>query len=62
VTAERGKFFESPHALYLTATVHPSSLLRLTGEGERLREYGRFVADLKAVVEKLHEIGQRSAR
>jgi uracil-DNA glycosylase len=57
VTAERGKFFESPWAPYLTATVHPSSLLRLTGEGERLREYDRFVADLKAIGEKLREIG-----
>jgi len=58
VTAERGKFFETPWAPYLTATVHPSSLLRLTGEGERLREYGRFVADLEAIGGKLREIRQ----
>jgi len=38
--------------------VHPSSLLRLTGEEERHREYARFVADLEAVAAKLREIGR----
>ena len=53
VTEERGKFFESRWGPYVTATVHPSSLLRITVEEERLREFGRFVADLKAIGEKL---------
>jgi len=53
VTEERGKFFESGWGPYVTATVHPSSLLRITVEEERLREFGRFVADLKAIGEKL---------
>jgi uracil-DNA glycosylase family protein len=57
VTAERGKFFESPWAPYLTATVHPSSLLRMTDETERHREYSRFVADLQAIGRKLREVG-----
>jgi hypothetical protein len=39
------------------ATVHPSSLLRITNESERLREYQHLVADLKAVASKLREIG-----
>jgi uracil-DNA glycosylase len=56
VTADRGKFFESRWAPYLTATVHPSSLLRLTGEEERHREYARFVGDLEAIATKLREI------
>jgi uracil-DNA glycosylase family protein len=56
VTADRGKFFESPWARYLTTTVHPSSLLRITEEAERRREYERFVADLKGIGEKLREI------
>jgi len=57
VTADRGKFFESRWAPYLTATAHPSSLLRLTGAEERRREYARFVADLKAIAAKLRAIG-----
>jgi DNA polymerase len=57
VTADRGKFFESPWTGHLMATVNPSSLLRITNESERLREYQHLVADLKAVASKLREIG-----
>jgi uracil-DNA glycosylase family protein len=57
VTADRGKFFESPWHSQLMATVHPSSLLRITDEADRHREYQRFVVDLKGVGEKLREIG-----
>jgi DNA polymerase len=61
VTVDRGKFFESSLGPYLVATVHPSSLLRITQEDERHREYGRFVKDLEAIGAKLREIGPRSA-
>src|SRR5260370_24494551 len=47
VTADRGKVFESPWSRYLVATVHPSSLLRITEEADRRSEYERFVADLR---------------
>jgi DNA polymerase len=60
VTADRGKFFESRWAPYITATVHPSSLLRITEEADRHREYQRFVQDLERVSEKLRQIGSRS--
>jgi uracil-DNA glycosylase family protein len=53
VTADRGKFFESSWGAQLMATVHPSSLLRITEEVDRRREYDRFVVDLKGVAEKL---------
>jgi|SRR5215471_16901805 len=53
VTTDRGKFFESRWARALMATAHPSSLLRITDEAERTREYERFVADLRTVGEKL---------
>jgi uracil-DNA glycosylase family protein len=56
VTTDRGKFFESPWNAQLMATVHPSSLLRITDESDRRREYQRLVVDLKGVAEKLHEI------
>jgi DNA polymerase len=49
VTEERGKFFDSPWAPCLMATVHPSSLLRLRDKGEREREYARFVEDLRGL-------------
>jgi len=55
VTADRGKFFEMAWGS-LTATVHPSSLLRIKDEDERRSEYERFVRDLAAVAEKLREI------
>lgn len=55
VTADRGKFFEGPWTGYLMATVHPSSLLRITDESDRSREYQRFVVDLKGIAAKLRE-------
>src|SRR5437016_3857821 len=57
VTADRGKFFESRWTPYLTATVHPSSLLRIRVEADRNREYQRFVSDLEGIGKKLIEIG-----
>jgi uracil-DNA glycosylase len=55
VTADRGKFFEGHWTGYLMATVHPSSLLRITDESDRNREYQRFVVDLKGIAAKLRE-------
>jgi len=55
VTADRGKFFDTPWGS-LTATVHPSSLLRIKEEDERRSEYQRFVQDLESVAGKLREI------
>jgi uracil-DNA glycosylase len=60
VTAERGKFLETRWAPYLMATVHPSSLLRITDETDRRREYGFFVEDLEGIGKKLREIGSRA--
>ncbi|HTM51509.1 MAG TPA: UdgX family uracil-DNA binding protein [Bryobacteraceae bacterium] len=53
VTAERGKFFETRWGPFLTATVHPSSLLRLRDSGERRQEYSRFVQDLRGIRARL---------
>jgi uracil-DNA glycosylase family protein len=57
VTVDRGKFFEGPGTAQLMATVHPSSLLRITEESERHREYQRFVVDLKGIAAKLRDVG-----
>ena len=52
VTQHRGELVESPLAEFVTATVHPSSILR--GEPEdREREFSAFVDDLRVVAELL---------
>lgn len=50
---ERGHFFDHPMAKTVTATVHPSSILRLPDADRRHVEYEAFVSDLKAVRSKL---------
>ena len=54
VTQHRGEQISSPLAVYVVATVHPSSILRAPDEESRRNETERFVADLK-VVAKLME-------
>jgi uracil-DNA glycosylase len=49
VTQHRGEFVDSEFAPYLTATVHPSSILRAPDEQARHEELVRFIADLKKV-------------
>lgn len=49
VTQQRGTFVESPLAPLVTATVHPSSILRAPDEDSRRQEMSEFVTDLKKV-------------
>jgi DNA polymerase len=49
VSKQRGEFFESPLAPAVTATVHPSSILRAPDEQSRRLEMRRFIDDLKKV-------------
>jgi DNA polymerase len=53
VTRMRGQFVESPLAPRVTATVHPSSILRAPDEDARRQEMRQFVADLKNVAREL---------
>jgi uracil-DNA glycosylase family protein len=46
---ERGKFFAYPLAESVTATVHPSSILRAVDAEQRRAAYQAFVSDLKEV-------------
>src|SRR5437660_7679821 len=55
VTRQRGKVLSSKFAPKVLATVHPSSLLRQPDEESRLREYKRFVLDLRAAVRAARE-------
>jgi len=55
VTRCRGQFVESDLAPLVTATVHPSSILRARSDAERKQAYEAFVADLHLVASRLHE-------
>jgi DNA polymerase len=53
VSVQRGTFVPSHLASRVTATVHPSSILRAPDEDARRAEMERFVADLAAVAREL---------
>jgi uracil-DNA glycosylase len=53
VSQQRGQFVESPLAPRVTATVHPSSILRAPDEDARRIEMKHFVMDLKRVAAEL---------
>ena len=55
VSRQRGEFVPSPLAPFVTATVHPSSILRAPDDDTRREEMTRFVEDLKKVRGKIHE-------
>jgi uracil-DNA glycosylase len=62
LTKERGKFVQHPWARYVTATVHPSSILRAPDQKQRHIEYREFVADLKQVRELLKHVPESKRR
>jgi uracil-DNA glycosylase len=49
VTKERGRFVGSDLAPFVTATVHPSSILRAPDDATRAEAMEAFVEDLKKV-------------
>jgi DNA polymerase len=49
VSVQRGQFVKSPLAPLVTATVHPSSILRAPSDEARHAETERFVEDLKKI-------------
>lgn len=53
VTRQRGTFVDSPLAPLVTATVHPSSILRSRGDAERRVAFEGFVGDLRTVTHAL---------
>jgi DNA polymerase len=60
ITAERGKYFETPWAPWLTATYHPSAILRMRTEAERHAARALFVEDLRGVAAHLREAAVRN--
>jgi len=59
LTKHRGKFVESEWPAWVTATVHPSSILRAPDEESRHVEMAKFIADLKIVAKALKGRGTR---
>ncbi|MFN2543150.1 MAG: UdgX family uracil-DNA binding protein [Actinomycetota bacterium] len=53
VTQHRGEFIESPLAPRVTATVHPSSILRAPDDEARREAMEAFVEDLRVVAREL---------
>ncbi|HKV13315.1 MAG TPA: UdgX family uracil-DNA binding protein [Thermoanaerobaculia bacterium] len=53
ITVERGKFFETPWAPWLTATLHPSAILRMPDELARQAAREQLIEDLRAVARRL---------
>jgi uracil-DNA glycosylase family protein len=53
VTRQRGEFLEPDFAPLATATVHPSSILRIDDEAERREARRAFVRDLRKVAKRV---------
>jgi uracil-DNA glycosylase len=53
VTKQRGEFFPQPEGHQITATVHPSSILRAPDAATREAELAAFTEDLRRVAKKL---------
>jgi DNA polymerase len=56
VSVQRGIFVPSDLAEYVTATVHPSSILRAPSDEARRSERERFVDDLRKIREAIREL------
>lgn len=53
VSQQRGTFVDSPLAPLVSATVHPSSILRAPDDESRREEMRAFVADLRKIARKI---------
>jgi len=58
VTQQRGTFVDSPLAPLVTATVHPSSILRSRTDQERRQAFDGFVKDLRVIARSLYAPGR----
>src|SRR5947208_11328460 len=61
VTRQRGEWIESELADRVTATIHPSSILRQRDEESRRSEMAAFIDDLKVVAAALGQPGSDTA-
>jgi DNA polymerase len=56
VTKQRGQLMPSPLAPYVTATVHPASILRAPDDVSRHQEMKRFIEDLQTIAKIIHSV------
>jgi len=57
VSVQRGELVKSPLAPLVTATVHPSSILRAPTDEARHAEYAKLVDDLRRIKRAIDEVG-----
>ncbi len=57
VTRQRGEVFPQPGGHVITATVHPSSILRAPDPATRDREMAAFTDDLRMVADQMRAAG-----
>jgi len=62
VSTQRATFVPSPLAPFVTATVHPSSILRAPSDEQRHAELARFIADLTKIRKAIEEPKAAAAR
>jgi uracil-DNA glycosylase len=62
VTKQRGQWVESDLAKHVTATIHPSSVLRQRTDEDRHRELDSLIQDLKLVSSVLTKASERQRR
>ena len=60
VTHHRGEFVQSPLAPYVTATIHPSAILRAPDDATRHEEMARLISDLKKVAKVMAKLKPRA--
>ena len=53
LTREHGRFFDSPLAKWVTATLHPSAVLRMPDEAARDAARAQLIDDLRHVADRL---------
>ena len=58
MTKERGTLVDSPLAPVVSATIHPSAILRLRDDAERAHERRAFADDLRVVARALNGDGK----
>ena len=58
VLKDRGRYFEHPMAKSVTATLHPSAILRAPDAERRHADYEAFVKDLKGIRQRLEKVAR----
>ena len=55
ITRDRGRFFDTEWASWITATLHPSAILRMPDREKREEARALFLADLRNVLKRLQQ-------